>query len=62
MTAFVDYSHKPGAVEAVLGSLRPVTQGNLIIVLGCGGDRDRAKRPMMGRPRPRPRRRGHSHQ
>ena len=48
VTAFVDYSHKPGAVEAVLGSLRPVTRGNLIIVLGCGGDRDRAKRPMMG--------------
>jgi UDP-N-acetylmuramoyl-L-alanyl-D-glutamate--2,6-diaminopimelate ligase len=48
ITAFVDYSHKPGAVEAVLHSLRPVTQGSLIIVLGCGGDRDRAKRPMMG--------------
>jgi UDP-N-acetylmuramoyl-L-alanyl-D-glutamate--2,6-diaminopimelate ligase len=48
LTAFVDYSHKPGAVEAVLRSLRPVTPGNLIIVLGCGGDRDRAKRPMMG--------------
>jgi UDP-N-acetylmuramoyl-L-alanyl-D-glutamate--2,6-diaminopimelate ligase len=48
VNAFVDYSHKPGAVEAVLRSLRPVTQGNLIIVLGCGGDRDRAKRPMMG--------------
>jgi UDP-N-acetylmuramoyl-L-alanyl-D-glutamate--2,6-diaminopimelate ligase len=48
ITAFVDYSHKPGAVEAVLRSLRAVTQENLIIVLGCGGDRDRAKRPMMG--------------
>ncbi len=48
ITAFVDYSHKPGAVEAVLRSLRPVTRGNLTIVLGCGGDRDRAKRPMMG--------------
>jgi len=48
LTAFVDYSHKPGAVEAVLRSLRPVTQGSLIIVLGCGGDRDRSKRPMMG--------------
>jgi UDP-N-acetylmuramoyl-L-alanyl-D-glutamate--2,6-diaminopimelate ligase len=48
LTAFVDYSHKPGAVEAVLRSLRPVTRGKLIIVLGCGGDRDRAKRPMMG--------------
>src|SRR5205814_9981110 len=48
VTAFVDYSHKPGAVEAVLRSLRPVTQGNLIIVLGWGGDRDKAKRPMGG--------------
>jgi UDP-N-acetylmuramoyl-L-alanyl-D-glutamate--2,6-diaminopimelate ligase len=48
ITAFVDYSHKPGAVEAVLRSLRPVTRGSLIIVLGCGGDRDRVKRPMMG--------------
>jgi UDP-N-acetylmuramoyl-L-alanyl-D-glutamate--2,6-diaminopimelate ligase len=46
--AFVDYSHKPGAVEAVLRALRPVTQGDLIVVLGCGGDRDRSKRPLMG--------------
>jgi len=46
--AFVDYSHKPGAVEAVLGSLRAVTAGDLIIVLGCGGDRDKGKRPLMG--------------
>jgi UDP-N-acetylmuramoyl-L-alanyl-D-glutamate--2,6-diaminopimelate ligase len=45
---FVDYSHKPGAVEAVLRALRFVTQGNLYIVLGCGGDRDRGKRPLMG--------------
>ena len=48
LTVLVDYSHKPGAVEAVLSALRPVTQGSLIIVLGCGGDRDRAKRPLMG--------------
>jgi UDP-N-acetylmuramoyl-L-alanyl-D-glutamate--2,6-diaminopimelate ligase len=47
-TVLVDYSHKPGAVEAVLTSLRQVTQGNLTIVLGCGGDRDRGKRQLMG--------------
>jgi UDP-N-acetylmuramoyl-L-alanyl-D-glutamate--2,6-diaminopimelate ligase len=47
-TILVDYSHKPAAVEAVLRALRPVTQGRLMIVLGCGGDRDRAKRPLMG--------------
>jgi len=46
--AFVDYSHKPGAVEAVLSALRPVTSGELIVVLGCGGDRDPGKRPLMG--------------
>ena len=47
-TVLVDYSHKPGAVEAVLQALRQVTSGRLVIVLGCGGDRDRAKRPLMG--------------
>ncbi|HTW04799.1 MAG TPA: UDP-N-acetylmuramoyl-L-alanyl-D-glutamate--2,6-diaminopimelate ligase [Streptosporangiaceae bacterium] len=47
-TVLVDYSHKPGAVSAVLDALRPVTPGNLTIVLGCGGDRDRVKRPLMG--------------
>ncbi|MDX6743076.1 UDP-N-acetylmuramoyl-L-alanyl-D-glutamate--2,6-diaminopimelate ligase [Actinocorallia sp. A-T 12471] len=46
--ALVDYAHKPGAVEAVLTTLRPVTAEKLIIVLGCGGDRDKGKRPLMG--------------
>ncbi len=46
--ALVDYSHKPAAVESALRALRPLTTGKLIIVLGCGGDRDRPKRAMMG--------------
>ena len=43
----IDYSHKPDALENVLKTLRPVTRGRLIVLFGCGGDRDRLKRPIM---------------
>lgn len=46
--AVVDYSHKPAGVSGALQALRPLTTGRLIIVLGCGGDRDQGKRPVMG--------------
>lgn len=47
-TAVVDYAHTPEAVEKVLSTLREVCAGQLITVLGCGGDRDSTKRPIMG--------------
>lgn len=47
-TALVDYAHSPDSVTSVLATLRTSTVGKIIAVLGCGGDRDKGKRPLMG--------------
>jgi UDP-N-acetylmuramoyl-L-alanyl-D-glutamate--2,6-diaminopimelate ligase len=47
-SALVDYAHSPDSVRSVLETLRTSTAGKVIAVLGCGGDRDRSKRPLMG--------------
>jgi MurE/MurF fusion protein len=46
---FVDYAHKPEALQHALQAVRPFTKGKLIVVFGCGGDRDAGKRAIMGR-------------
>ena len=48
LTIMIDYAHSPESLESILNTVREYTQGKVICVFGCGGDRDSGKRPIMG--------------
>lgn len=48
-TVLIDYAHSPDGLENVISSVRETTNGRIIAVFGCGGDRDKTKRPKMGK-------------
>ena len=47
-TVIIDYAHTPDALKNIIETMRPCSQGRIITLFGCGGDRDRTKRPVMG--------------